>query len=85
VRESRSRCARTWPTCSSARIARTEGTRAAASCSAKTSAACCCSGSASFSHAVALPADVWEFVGRHRSNRCDAEDVTEETDGDHRT
>ncbi len=40
ARYSRSRCARAWPTCSRARIARIEETRSAASWSANTSAAC---------------------------------------------
>ena len=46
ARCSRSRCARGWPTCSTAWMARTEGTRSAARSAANTTAACSPSGSA---------------------------------------
>jgi hypothetical protein len=58
ARYSRNRCARDWPTCSAARIARTEGMRSSARSSASTTAARSPSGSvAEPSRGLGLTAD----------------------------
>ena len=61
ARCSRSRCARGWPTCRAARIARIEGTRSAASSAAKTTAARSPSGSVSGTSSCGpgAAADAW--------------------------